>query len=140
MKYNLLFPALLLLSALDIKASPMDELWQNPDVEQRIADGIRTNRMSDVVLKFTGASGIALTNLNVHVEQTHHDFLFGANIFMLGGFPTPEENLKFEQTYTSIFNYATVPFFWSDLEPEPGKLRFTKDSPVIYRRPPPETK
>ncbi|MEI6075727.1 MAG: endo-1,4-beta-xylanase [Verrucomicrobiota bacterium] len=114
-------------------------LWNDPVISSRIDGGIRTNRMSQVVLKFTSASGIALTNLDVQVEQTHHDFLFGANIFMLGGFPTPDENLKFEQTYTSIFNYATVPFFWSDLEPEPGKLRFTKDSPVIFRRPPPDT-
>jgi endo-1,4-beta-xylanase len=32
-----------------------------------------------------------------------------------------------------------VPFYWSDLEPEQGKPRFAKDSPPIYRRPPPDT-
>ncbi|MEI6077570.1 MAG: endo-1,4-beta-xylanase [Verrucomicrobiota bacterium] len=114
------------------------DLWNQPEIVRRIDDGIRTNRMGDVVLKFTGADGSILTNVIVQVQQTSHDFLFGANIFMLGGFPTPEENAKFEQTFTSIFNYATVPFYWSDLEPEPGKLRFAKDSPKIYRRPPPD--
>ena len=95
--------------------------------------------MDVVVLRITGADGAALTNVTLRVEQTRHDFLFGANIFMLGGFLTPEENRKYEQTYTSLFNYATVPFYWSDLEPEPGKPRFSKDSPAIYRRPPPDS-
>jgi GH35 family endo-1,4-beta-xylanase len=57
---------------------------------------------------------------------------------MLGGFPTPEQNRQFEAAFTALFNYATVPFYWSDLEPEPGKPRFAKDSPPIYRRPPPD--
>ncbi|MEI6078571.1 MAG: glycoside hydrolase family 10, partial [Verrucomicrobiota bacterium] len=115
------------------------DLWNQPEIVRRIDDGIRSNRMNEVVLKFTGADGLPLTNVTVTVEQTRHDFLFGANPFMLGGFPTPEENLKYEQVYTSLFNYTTVPFYWSDLEPEPGKLRFAKDSPPIYRRPPPDT-
>jgi GH35 family endo-1,4-beta-xylanase len=135
---SLTIPALLLISALGLNAASLEELWQNPAVEQRIADGIRTNRMDEVVLNLTGGDGAPLTNVTVKVEQTRHDFLFGANPFMLGGFPTPEENLKYEKLYTSLFNYTTVPFYWSDLEPEPGKLRFAKDSPVIYRRPPPD--
>lgn len=114
-------------------------LWTQPEIVRRIDDGIRTNRMDGVVLKFTSADGLPMTNVTAQVEQTSHDFLFGANIFMLGGFPTPEENAKFEQAYTSIFNYATVPFYWSTLEPESGKPRFSKDSPPIYRRPPPDT-
>jgi len=72
------------------------------------------------------------------IEQTRHAFLFGANIFMFGGFPTQEKNRQFEKMFTSLLNYATVPFYWSDLEPEPGKPRFAKDSPPIYRRPPPD--
>ena len=138
-RHLLLIPGLILMSALGLNAATLDELWQNPAVEQRIADGIRTNRMDNVVLKITGADGLPLTNVAIKVEQTRQEFLFGANIFMLGGFPTPEENRKFEKTYTSIFNYATVPFYWSDLEPEAGKPRFSKDSPAIYRRPPPDS-
>ena len=138
MKKYLIFPALFLASGLSLSAATFEELWRNSAVEQRIQDGIRTNRMGDVVLRFSNADGTPLTNVMVQVEQTRQEFLFGANIFMLGGFPTPEENLKFEAIYTSIFNYATVPFYWSDLEPESGKLRFTKDSPPIYRRPPPD--
>ena len=113
-------------------------LWNDPKVSRRIEEGIRANRMGDAVLRLTGAGSQPLSNAKVRVEQTRHDFLFGANIFMLGGFPTPEENRQFEKMFTSLLNYATVPFYWSDLEPEPGKPRFAKDSPPIYRRPPPD--
>jgi endo-1,4-beta-xylanase len=81
---------------------------------------------------------VCSSDLELKLEQTRHDFLFGANIFMLGGFSTPEQNKKYESAYLSLFNYATVPFYWSDLEPEPGKPRFAKNSPQIYRRPPPD--
>ena len=29
-----------------------------------------------------------------------------------------------------------MPFYWQANEPEPGKYRFAKDSPYMYRRPP----
>ena len=108
-------------------------------MSRRIEDGIRTNRMDGVTLRFTGADGRPVTNVTARIEQVRHDFLFGANIFMLGGFPTPGENRRFEATFTALLNYATVPFYWSDLEPEPGQPRFAKDSPPLYRRPPPDT-
>ena len=37
-----------------------------------------------------------------------------------------------------MFNYATLPFYWKTLEPEPDELRFTSESKEIYRRPPPD--
>ncbi len=113
-------------------------LWNDPVVTRRIEDGIRSNRMDDVVLKFVTADGQPLSNVTARIEQTRHEFLFGANIFMLGGFPTQEKNRQFETLFTGLLNYATVPFYWSDLEPEDGKPRFAKDSATIYRRPPPD--
>lgn len=130
------------LGAIPAAATELSEnyhaLWRDPAIVRRIDDGIRQHRMSEVVLKFTDAGGRPLTGVDVQVEQTRHDFLFGANIFMLGGFPTAELNRRYETAYRSLFNSATVPFYWSDLEPEPGKPRFAKDSPPIYRRPPPD--
>ena len=128
----------LLLPVLSFAATPLEKLWQDPAIEQRITAGIQANRMSAAVVKCVGPDGAPLANATVRIEQTRHTFLFGANIFMLGGFPTPDENRRYEETYQRLFNYATVPFYWSDLEPEPGKPRFAKDSPVIYRRPPPD--
>lgn len=138
MKHRRLLSAAVVLCAPLSPASPLDDLWRNPAVEQRIAAGIHANRMSDAVVKCIGPDGTPRQNAAVRIEQTRHTFLFGANIFMLGGFPTLEENRRYEETYQRLFNYATVPFYWSDLELEPGKPRFAKDSPSIYRRPPPD--
>ena len=54
---------------------------------------------------------------------------------MLDELETPEKNEAFKQYFLGIANHATLPFFWADLEPEPGKPRFEKGSPRIYRRP-----
>jgi endo-1,4-beta-xylanase len=114
------------------------KLWQDPQLEKRIEEGIRNNRMGFATLQFFDNKGTPLTNVEIDLEQIRHEFLFGANIFMLGGFPTARQNKQFESAFTSIFNYATVPFYWSDLEPVQDKPRFAKDSPPIYRRPPPD--
>jgi hypothetical protein len=105
-------------------------LWNAPKVSRRIEDGIRANRMGDVALRFTGADGQLLTNVTARIEQTRHEFLFGANIFMLGGFPTPEKNRQFEKTFTSLLNYATVPFYC----PISSRSQTSRDSPRTVRR------
>ncbi len=115
-----------------------DALWNDPAIEQRISEGIKKNRMGTATLQFVDSKGKKLTNVEVRLEQTRHDFLFGANLFMLDGFPTPEENRQYEKSFLSLFNYATIPFYWSDLEPEQGKPRYEKNSIPIYRRPPPD--
>ncbi len=54
---------------------------------------------------------------------------------MLDQFSSPEQNKAYREMFTALFNIATLPFYWSDLEPEQGRPRFAKDSPNIYRRP-----
>ncbi len=71
------------------------------------------------------------------MEQVRHEFLFGSNIFMLNGYDTPEKNRRYEAVFTQLFNFASAPFYWRDLEPERGKVRFAGNSPAIYRRPHP---
>ena len=77
-------------------------------------------------------------NATVRAVLKNHAFRFGANIFMLDEFAEPEKNERYKQAFKEIFNIATIPFYWSDLEPEDGKPRFAKDSPRIYRRPAPD--
>lgn len=138
MKFLRLVP--LFASALcSLGAANYETLWQDPLLEQRIERDIRAYRMSDAVVRCLAPGGTPMPHAQVHIEQTRHAFLFGANIFMLDGFPSAEENRRYEETYRRLFNFATVPFYWSDLEPEPGKPRFGKESPPIYRRPPPDT-
>ncbi len=138
MKSGSRLSAVLLAVAFRAVASPYDDLWKDPATEARIQSGILSNRMGDAVLRILGSDGLPRPDATVRIEQTSHAFLFGANIFMLGGFPSPEMNRQYETVFRSLFNAATVPFYWSDLEPEDGKPRFAKDSPPIYRRPPPD--
>jgi len=43
----------------------------------------------------------------------------------------------FKEDFCKLLNFATVPFYWKDLEPVQGQLRYIKDEPHIYRRPTP---
>lgn len=74
-------------------------------------------------------------NAAVRATLKNHAFRLGANIFMLDEFAEQEKNEIYKERFKALFNLATIPFYWSDLEPEDGKPRFAKDSPRIYRRP-----
>ena len=114
------------------------EAWNDPAVTQRIDAGIAANRMGWATLRFVDQAGKPVANVHAKITQTRQDFLFGANLFMLGGFPTEADNKKYEDGLTGLFNYGTAPFYWKALEPEPGKVRFGVDSPKVFRRPPPD--
>lgn len=112
--------------------------WNDPNIQERIEDGIKHNRMGEFELWFEDAEGNTIKNVTVEIEQATHDFYFGANGFMVNGFEDPKENELFEKYFTRLFNFVTIPFYWPELEPEPGKLRFDKNSEYIYRRPAPD--
>ena len=42
----------------------------------------------------------------------------------------------YKDYFKSIFNMATLPFYWSSIEPKKGELRYDKNSEKYYRRPP----
>ncbi len=104
---------------------------QREAFDARVNEGIEQNRKGDATLTVVGAPAGAV----VEVEQINHAFRFGANIFMLDEMENDEKNKIYRERFAELFNLATVPFYWSDLEPEEGKPRFAADSPKIYRRP-----
>ena len=109
----------------------------DPEVEFRIANGTEANRKGFAKIRlFMGDRKVE--RAQIRYRQKSHQFRFGANLFMLDQFRNEEENALYRERFASLFNFATVPFFWSDLEPEEGKPRFAKDSPNIYRRPAPD--
>ena len=111
---------------------------QEAYMEDRIASGIEANRKGWMRLSFVDSEGNPVNNVSVKLEQKSHDFRFGCNLFMLDELETDEKNQKFKDMYPQLFNLATLPFYWANLEPRPGFLRFAKDSPKIYRRPAPD--
>lgn len=107
-------------------------------MEDRIESGIEANRKGWAKLKFVDSEGNPVSGVKLHLEQKSHDFRFGCNLFMLDELETEEKNKKYKEMYPTFFNLATIPFYWANLELEPGKLRFAKDSVKNYRRPAPD--
>ena len=107
-------------------------------MDDRIENGIEANRKGWANLNFVDSEGYPISDVHVQMEQKTHDFRFGCNLFMLDELETEEKNRTFKQMYPKLFNLATLPFYWANLELEPGKLRFAKDSVKNYRRPAPD--
>lgn len=111
---------------------------RDPQVEQRIREGIEKNRKGSGRLRFVDGAGKPLSDVKVSGRLVRHQFLFGANSFMLEGYEESAKNARFAQAFSEVFNAAVVPFFWAELELNQGELRFDRNSPKIYRRPPPD--
>lgn len=109
------------------------------DTDARVKAGIEANRKGPMLFTFKDEAGKILENVHVKVVQKTHDFKYGADIFMLDEIgDSKEKNEAYKEHFAAAFNLATVPFYWKDIEPEEGKTRYAKDSPKIYRRPPPD--
>ena len=115
---------------------PMKEKWDY--MQDKIASGIESNRKGYAFLRFQDEKGEPLAVSEIKITQKNHDFKYGANIFMLEEFPHKEQNEKYKELFPQVANIATLPFYWKDLEPKEGKERFSRTSPRIYRRPPPD--
>ena len=90
------------------------------------APGGPEHRLGTATLTITGPDGAALADTDVVIEQTRHAFTFGNIGFDLIGLangrgaPGDEE---LGERYLEVFNAATLPFYWRDFEPEPGRPR-----------------
>ena len=106
-------------------------------METTVKENTERYRKGDFKISVADKNGKPV-NAAVRATLKNHAFRFGANIFMLEEFAEPEKNERYKQAFGNLFNLATIPFYWSDLEPEDGKPRFAKDSPRVYRRPAPD--
>ena len=107
------------------------------ETNARVEAGIELNRKGPMLFTFKDKDGKILENVHLKVTQKTHDFKYGADLFMLDEIvDSKEKNEAYKEHFAAAFNLATVPFYWEDLEPEPGKPRYAADSPRIYRRPP----
>ena len=89
---------------------------------------IGKNRMTNATLAVVGAGKTPIANQEVTIEQTRHRFLFGTAAFDLLPLAndqyTGEEREKADQRadkLITLFNAATLPFYWSRFEPQRGK-------------------
>lgn len=110
----------------------------DPEIEYRINNGIETNRKGFGQIELVDHTGKPVKASEIQLIQKNHEFHFGCNAFMVDQFSSAEQNARYEEVFADLFNLAVVPFYWSDMEPEYGKLRFDKNAAPIYRRPPPD--
>ncbi len=100
----------------------------NPNIEKY--------RKGDMTISVVLENGDVVSDAKIRVKQLKHEFKFGANLFMLDELETEEKNQLYKDYFKNIFNMATLPFYWSSIEPERDKLRYDKSSEKYYRRPP----
>lgn len=95
------------------------ELW-NPQVQAQIDADIEAHRKADARVQLAGIPA----GTRVEVEQTDHEFKFGAHIFNFDQLGSDELNERYKALYGTLFNSATIAFYWRPLEPERGHIRF----------------
>ena len=95
------------------------KLW-NPDVQARIDRDIEAHRKADGFFKPAGVPAGA----DVKVEQIKSEFIFGAHIFNFDQLGSDERNRRYKELYGTLFNSATIAFYWKQFELEEGKPRF----------------
>ena len=98
------------------------DIW-NEDVQKKIDADIEANRKADAVVNV----GQIKDGTEVVVEQISHDFIFGAHIFNFDQLGDPALNAKYKSLYGSLFNSATVSFYWQQFEPQPNRPRFVSE-------------
>ncbi len=111
------------IAAFEMDRSVMSEaywkIWN--DAEQaRIDADIEANRKADGVFALDGVPA----GTSVKVDQVESAFKFGAHIFNYNQLGTPERNARYRELYGTLFNRATVAFYWKTMEPLPGKVRY----------------
>ncbi len=109
-------------SAIELDRSVMSEkYWEiwNDEVLAKIDANIEKYRKADGSFALAGVKA----GTDVKVEQLSHAFYFGANIFNFNQLGSTELNNKYKEVFGTVFNSATVPFYWRYFEPTPGHIR-----------------
>ncbi|MHB8951796.1 MAG: endo-1,4-beta-xylanase [Pirellulaceae bacterium] len=92
---------------------------------------IEKNRKADAKIRVVDAAGRPVPGVELTVEQTSHDFLFGANIFGFDRYKTEAQNAAYKKRFEELLNYATVGFYWRWYEPQPGKPGYEYTDQVV---------
>ena len=132
------------------RSAMSDAYWKiwNDDVQAKIDADIEKYRKADAAVEVAAPDGA-----EVKVEQIGHAFFFGAHIFNFNQLGKKEWNDRYKELYGTLFNSATVAFYWRTLEVYPYAPRFEeryedtenfwnscpqpKEQPH-WRRPPPD--
>ncbi len=98
------------------------KLW-NPKVQAKINADIEKNRKSNAIIDLDNVA----SGTQVEVKQVSSDFFFGSHIFNFNQLGTHERNEKYKALYGTLFNSATVAFYWKAFEMQPNRPRFREE-------------
>ena len=103
------------------KSVMSDAYWQiwNDDVQAKIDADIEKYRKADATVEIDAPDGAT-----VSVSLKTHGFFFGAHIFNFNQLGKKEWNDQYKELYGTLFNSATVAFYWRTLEMYPYAPRF----------------
>ena len=103
------------------RSAMSDAYWKiwNDDVQAKIDADIEKYRKADASVEVAAPDGA-----EVKVEQVGHAFFFGAHIFNFNQLGKTEWNDRYKELYGTLFNSATVAFYWKTLERHPYAPRF----------------
>jgi len=94
------------------------KLW-NADVQRRIDERIERHREADGDFYVSAPDGTEVT-----VQQISHAFQFGSHIFNFDQLGRDDRNDEYKAVFTNLWNAATVPFYWREMEPSQGAIRY----------------
>ena len=95
------------------------EIW-NDSEQERIDHDIDTYRKADAVFKV----GRIKKGTSVRIEQISSEFVFGASAFNWNQLGSTEANARYRELFGTLFNRATIPFYWKEFEMKPGSPRY----------------
>ena len=100
------------------------EYWQvwNDSEQARIDADIDKYRKKNADYKIKSIK----KGTTVKVEQITSDFVFGASAFNFNQLGNSKSNKTYRELFGTLFNRATIPFYWKDFEPQPGTPRFAE--------------
>jgi len=93
------------------------DILSNPAINARII----SNRTAQVTITLLNQEHQSLTNTTITISHVRHNFLFGCNAFMLNSCPETKLETAYRDHFKGLFNFATLPFYWSAYEKKPGK-------------------
>ena len=103
------------------KSVMSDKYWAiwNDTLQAKIDADIEKYRKADASVEVAASDGA-----EVKVDQVTHAFFFGAHIFNFNQLGKKEWNDRYKELYGTLFNSATVAFYWRTLERYPYAPRF----------------
>ncbi len=101
-------------------------------VLKKAKSNIEKYRKADFSFQLEGIDKSEFQNIQVDVEQTSHEFLFGCIIFdLVNHGKVPLNKDLFKERFKQLFNFAVFPFYWAGYEPQQGQTAHDEIEEVV---------